>query len=163
MPLPKQNHTVPDPKTHLPKETILVPIVKPLVSQSQSTDVDPRTKHYDGSQPGSESNDPGGQFNPQSGYSAKNGDKEDPEVPGISKQGASRHPSAPTQIQDTVSAQLATDSAVQDNPQNGADPGDLSNPQGIASADKAATLDGHALVVGPSGVVQVDDVKVRPG
>ena len=162
VPLPKQTHRVPDPKVHLPKETFLVPTIKPPVSQSQSAEGDPRTKHNDGPQPGSGSNDPGGQFNTQNGYSATNGNKEDPEVPGISKQGASRHPSSPTQIQDTVPAQFATDSAVQCDPQNDAVPGDLSSPQGTTSADKVAILDGHALVVGPSGVVQVDGVKVRP-
>ena len=162
VPLPKQTHTVSDPKNHLPNETTLVP-VKPPVSQSQSTDGDPRTKHTDGSQPGSGSNDPGGQFNIQSGNSVKTGNKEEPEAPGTSKQGASRDSLAATQIQDTVSAQFVTHSAVQYNPQNIADPGDLSNPQGTTSADKTATLDGHTLVAGPSGVVQVDGVKVRPG
>ena len=162
VPLPKQTHTVPDPKIQLPKETSLVPIVKPPVSQSQSTDGDPRKKINDGSQPGSGSKDPGGQSNTQSGNSAKTGNEEDPEVPGISKQGASQDPSAPTPTRDTVSVQFATDSAVQYNPQNDADPRGSSNPQNTTSANKTTTLDGHALVIGPSGVVKVDGVKVRP-
>ena len=156
VPLPKQTHIVPDPTLHLPKETSLVPIIKPPVSQSQSIDGDPRTRNKDGPQPGSGLKDPGG----QGGNSAKTGNAE---VPGISKQGASQDPPAPTQTQDTVSAQFATDSAVQYSPQNNVDPGILSNPQGTTSADQITTLDGHVLVVGPSGVIQVDGVKVRPG
>ena len=162
VPLPKQTHTVLEPKIQLPKETNIVPIIRPPVSQSQSTDGDPRTKSKDGSQPGSGSKDLGGQSHTQSGNSAKTGNEEDPEAPEISKQGASKDPSAPTQTQDTVSAQLAADSAVQYNPQNDADPGDLLNPQRTAFADKTTTFDGHALVIGPSGVLQVDGAKVRP-
>lgn len=163
VPLPKQTDKVPNPKIQLPKETNAVPTIKPHVSQSQSTDGDPGTEQNDGSQQGSGSTDSGGQSSTQSGNSAKVGNSEDPEVPGTSKQGASQDPSAPTRIQKTVSAQVATYPAVQYNPQNDADPGESSNPQGTTSADKTTTLDGHALVVGPSGVVQVDGVKVDPG
>ena len=162
VPLPKSTDTVPDPKLQLPKETNFVPIIKPPVSHSQPTDGDPGTKGDDGSQQGSGSKDPSGQSNTQNVNSAKIGSSEAPEVPVSPKQGASQDPSAPTQTQDTVSAQFAIHSAVQNNPQNDADPGDLSNPQGTTFADKTTTLEGHALLIGPSGVVQVDGAKVRP-
>ena len=163
VPLPKQTDTVPDPKFQLPKETNPVPIIRPQVSQSQSKDGDPGTKQNDWSQQGGGSTDRSGQSNIQNGNNGKIGNSEDPEVPGTSKQGASQDPSTPAQVQETVSAQSATNSGVQYNPQNDADPGDVPNPQDATSADKTTTLDGLALVVGPSGVAQVDGVKVGPG
>ena len=162
VPLPKKTDAVPAPKIQPPKETNPVPITKPQVSQSHSTG-DSGTKHNDGPQQGSGSTDPGGHSNIQSGNSAKIGNSEDPEVPGNSKQGALQDPSAPTQIQETVSTQFATDSAVQYDPQNEADPGESSNSQGTISSGKiTTTLDGHALIIGPTGVVQVDGVNVNP-
>ena len=162
VPQQKSTDRVPDPKLQLPKETNNVPIIKPQIS-SQSTDGDPGTKHDDGSQQGSGSKDPGGKSDTQSGNSANTGNSGNPEISGGSKKVASQDPSAPPQIQAIVSVQFATDSAVQYNPQNDADPGNLSNPQGTTSADITTTLGGHALVVGSSGVVQFDGTKVRPG
>ena len=173
-PLAKETNTVSELKPQAPKETNQVSVANPQTPQTKPADEDAVAKHQDTSpvsQQGSGSMDPNG---PSQTHGSSGGEPEMPEIPsgypnvqdgnrefsgspGKSNQDGPKDPTSPSQNQGAKPAQVATDPAPQNTPQN-------QNPNPTAGAiitNTTISLGSHAVVVGPSAV-HIDGVEVNP-